>query len=102
MTFAVVMSFAISVMSVLIFSQLALENICILLQQFDQNNFEGVVVLFSLMIRKKYHIPWLNRSLQRMLRRKARLHKHAKRTGNFKEYRHFQKECKRQFRKAQW
>jgi hypothetical protein len=37
-----------------------------------------------------------------MLRRKARLHKHAKRTGNFKEYRHFQKECKRQFRKAEW
>ena len=46
--YIVVMSFAISVMSVLIFSQLALENICILLQQFDQNNFEGVVVLFSL------------------------------------------------------
>ena len=37
-----------------------------------------------------------------MLRRKARLHKHAKRTGNFKEYRQFQKECKRQFRKAEW
>ena len=37
-----------------------------------------------------------------MLKRKARLHKHAKRTGNFKEYRHFQKECKRQFRKAEW
>jgi hypothetical protein len=37
-----------------------------------------------------------------MLRRKARFHKHAKRTGNFKECRHFQKECKRQFRKAEW
>jgi hypothetical protein len=45
---------------------------------------------------------WLHRSLKRMLRRKARLHKHAKRTGNFKEYRHFQKEYKRQFRKAEW
>jgi hypothetical protein len=54
------------------------------------------------MIKKKYHILWLNRSLKRMLKRKARLHKHAKRTGNFKEYRHFQKECKRQFRKAEW
>jgi hypothetical protein len=53
------------------------------------------------MIKKKTHIPWLNRSLKRMLRRKARLHKHARRTGNFKEYRHFQKECKRQFRKAE-
>ena len=38
----------------------------------------------SKMIKKKHHIPWLNRSLKRMLRRKARLHKHAKRTGNFK------------------
>jgi hypothetical protein len=56
----------------------------------------------SKMIKKKHHIPWLNRSLKRMLRRKARLHKHAKRTGNFKEYRQFQKECKRQFRKAEW
>jgi hypothetical protein len=46
------------------------------------------------MIKKKHHIPWLNRSLKRMLRRKARLHKHAKRTGNFKEYRHFQKDAK--------
>ena len=55
----------------------------------------------SKMIKKKNHIPWLNRSLKRMLRRKARLHKHAKRTGNFKEYRHFQKEC-RHFRKAEW
>jgi histone H3/H4 len=54
------------------------------------------------MIKKKHHIPWLNRSLKRMFRRKARLHKHAKRTGNLKEYRHFQKECKRQFRKAEW
>jgi hypothetical protein len=46
------------------------------------------------MIKKKHHIPWLNRSLKRMLRRKARLHKHAKCTGNFKEYRHFQKDAK--------
>jgi hypothetical protein len=33
----------------------------------------------SKVIKKKNHIPWLNRSLKRMLRRKARLHKHAKR-----------------------
>ena len=44
----------------------------------------------SKIIKKKNNLPWLNRKLKKMLKRKARLHQHAKRTGNFKEYRHFQ------------
>ena len=37
-----------------------------------------------------------------MLKRKARLHKHTRQTGSYKEYKQFQKDCKRQFRKAEW
>ena len=37
-----------------------------------------------------------------MVRRKTRLHRQAKKTGKWENYRHFQRECKRAFRRAEW
>ena len=41
----------------------------------------------------KHSVPWLNRKLRKMLKRKARLHKHARQTGIYKEYKQFQNDA---------
>jgi hypothetical protein len=46
--------------------------------------------------------PWLNSRLKKMQRRKRRLYHQAKRTSNWSNYRHYQKECKRAHRRAEW
>jgi hypothetical protein len=43
--------------------------------------------------------PWLNSRLKKMQRRKRRLYHQAKRTSNWSNYRHYQKECKRAHRR---
>ena len=45
--------------------------------------------------------PWLSNKLKRMLKRKARLYKQAKKTGKFGNFRFAQKECRRAYRKAE-
>jgi hypothetical protein len=52
--------------------------------------------------RKNNAVPWLDRNLRRMLRRKGRLYTQARKTGKWNNYRHIQRECKRAFRKAEW
>jgi hypothetical protein len=47
-------------------------------------------------------LPWLNRDLRTLLRKKKRLYKQAKRTGNWTNYRFLQKQSKRAFRRAEW
>ena len=47
-------------------------------------------------------LPWLNRSLHRMVRKKARLYTQARKNKNWSKYRQFQKDCKHAFRKAGW
>ena len=56
----------------------------------------------SKICRNKYTLPWVNLSLRRKLKKKARIYRHAKRSGKWEKYRHFQKECKREFRRAEW
>ncbi len=50
---------------------------------------------------KRHHLPWLNTSLKRMLRKKNRLLTQAKKTNNWSTYKFHQKECKRQIKKAE-
>ena len=50
----------------------------------------------------KNSIPWITKSVKRLLRRKAKLFKKAKLSKDWTKYRLFQKECKRQLRKAEW
>ena len=47
-------------------------------------------------------IPWLTKDIKRVLRKKQRLYKQAKNTNSWSNYRHFQRECKRSIRKAEW
>ena len=46
-------------------------------------------------------LPWYNRNLKRMVRRKARLYKHAKRSNQWGSFKAFQKTCKKEFKKAE-
>jgi hypothetical protein len=43
-----------------------------------------------------------NDKIKKMLRKKQSLYNQAKRTKNWSNYKHYQKECKRQIRKAEW
>ncbi|CAG2240290.1 unnamed protein product [Mytilus edulis] len=56
----------------------------------------------SKLIRSKTSLPWINHKIRKMFKKKTRLYQQAKRTKNWSNYRHFQKECKRQVRKAEW
>ena len=46
-------------------------------------------------------LPWVNRSIKKMLRRKQRLYKQAKKNNTWQNYRHYQREVKRTIRKAE-
>ena len=56
----------------------------------------------SKMFKSRNSPPWLSHKLRKMVRRKTRLHRQAKKTGKWENYRHFQRECKRAFRRAEW
>ena len=53
----------------------------------------------SKIIKSNNRLPWFNK---KMLRKKQRLYHQAKRTKNWSNYKYYQKECKRQMRKAEW
>ena len=46
--------------------------------------------------------PWINNDIKRMLRKKQRLYNQAKKQRDWTNYRHFQKECKKNIRRAEW
>ena len=56
----------------------------------------------SKVCRNKHSLPWVNRKLKRNMKTKARLHKQAKKSSKWDRYRKFQKECKKQFRQAEY
>jgi len=56
----------------------------------------------SKMFKPRRSYPWINSAVRSMLKRKRRLLAQAKRTKNWANYRHFQKECRRHVRKAEW
>ena len=54
------------------------------------------------MRRPNTSVPWLNRNLRSLLKKKRRLYNQAKKTKNWTNYRFIQKQCKRKFRQAEW
>ena len=46
-------------------------------------------------------LPWYNRNLKRMVRRKSRLYKHAKKSNQWGSFKAFQKTCKKASKKAE-
>ena len=52
--------------------------------------------------KQRYSVPWMNRELKKLIRRKHRLYIQARKTKNWGNYRACQKECKRAFRRAEW
>ena len=46
-------------------------------------------------------LPWCNRDLKRMVRRKSRLYKHAKKSNHWDSFKAFQKTCKKAFKKVE-
>ena len=51
--------------------------------------------------KKRKSVPWFNRDLKRMVKRKARLYNHAKKSGQWNTFKNFQKDCKKAFKKAE-
>lgn len=51
--------------------------------------------------RSRKSVPWFNRDLERMVRRKSRLYKHVKKTKQWGTFKTFQKECKKAFKRAE-
>jgi hypothetical protein len=47
-------------------------------------------------------LPWINRHVIKLLRRKKRLFKQARKTGNWGNYKFLQRECRRETRRAEW
>ena len=52
-------------------------------------------------IKSRNNIPWVKRKERKMLKKKQRLYKQARKTNKWTNYRTFQKECKRHLRKAE-
>ena len=46
--------------------------------------------------------PWINKEVKRLLRKKKRLYKQAKKTGKWENYRFLPKECRSQMRAIEW
>ena len=55
----------------------------------------------SKQIKSNNRLPWMNHKLKKMLKKKQRLYNQAKKTKNWKNYKHFQKECKKHMKKAE-
>jgi hypothetical protein len=52
----------------------------------------------SKIIKSNNRLPWFNDKIKKMLRKKQSLYNQAKRTKNWSNYKHYQKDCKRQIR----
>ena len=51
--------------------------------------------------KKNNTVPWFNRKLKKMCRRKARLYNHAKKSKQWMEFKQYQKLCKKEFKQAE-
>ena len=56
----------------------------------------------SCMKTSKHKVPWVTQKLLKMIKRKKRIYKQAKKSGNWKNYKFHQKECRKTFRRAEW
>ncbi|KAK3101180.1 hypothetical protein FSP39_001568 [Pinctada imbricata] len=53
-------------------------------------------------LRAKHSVPWIKHKQRKIIKRKQRLYRQAKKTKNWNNYRSFQKDCKRSLRRAEW
>ncbi|XP_063442405.1 uncharacterized protein LOC134722713 [Mytilus trossulus] len=53
-------------------------------------------------IRSRNNIPWIKHKQRKLLKKKQRLYKQARKTNKRSNYRSFQKECTKQLRKAEY
>ena len=56
----------------------------------------------STLRRRCIDLPWIGHHIKKLLRRKKRLYKQARKTSNWSNYRFFQKECRREMRKTEY
>ena len=50
----------------------------------------------------KHSLPWLSPRLKKLLKRKHRLYKKARKSNDWSNFRKFQKHCRQEFRRAEW
>ena len=51
--------------------------------------------------KKRSTLPWFNKNLERLVKKKSKLHKKAKASGDWDSYKQHQKFCKKEFQKAE-
>ena len=51
--------------------------------------------------KKRSTLPWFNKNLERLVKKKSKLHKKAKASGDWVTYKQHQKVCKKEFQKAE-
>ena len=51
--------------------------------------------------KKRNSVPWFNKQLKKMTKRKGRLYRHAKKSKQWTEFKNYQKLCKREFKNAE-
>ena len=56
----------------------------------------------SRFVKNRSSLPWINKHLERLVKKKSKLFKKAKSTGNWNEYKDHQKYCRNEFRKAEY
>ena len=56
----------------------------------------------SKQVKSNNRLPWMTYKIRKMLKKKQKLYNQAKKTKSWSNYRHFQKTCKREIRKAEW
>jgi hypothetical protein len=56
----------------------------------------------SKLARSKKSLPWLTPQLRKMLKKKSKLYKTAKKSNSWGDFKKYQKQCQKQFRKAEW
>ena len=54
------------------------------------------------LLKKTSSLPWIDRRLRGLMRKKAKLHAKAKKSGSWSTYRNHQRICKQEMRQAEW
>ena len=56
----------------------------------------------SKFVKNRSSLPWINKHLERLVKKKTKLFRKAKSTGNWNEFKQHQKHCRKEFRKAEY
>ena len=56
----------------------------------------------SKLVKKRPSLPWMNRELAKLVKKKNKLFKKAKNSGNWSDFKIHQKKCKKEFQKAEY